>query len=160
MLNRARVFFQVMAASLISTIIGVPLAWQLMKNNALLPMIIGACFIFLGTIICCFLPETLERSKISDPSSDPSSGEEVDEIERPTCSHRYSRKKNISKMFETMTTFHFMLKSPTLLALSITFLLLNLSGTLSSLTFQLASERFHWSLGEVIRFSYTFPNFC
>lgn len=164
MSNRAGVFFQLMAASLISTVIGVPFAWHLMKKNAFIPMILGVVFITLGTILCFFLPETLERSEVSNQSPDSSSGDEIDEIERPTSSHRYSRKKRILKMFKKMKASHFILKSPTLFALSITFLLQTLGGTISSFMFQLASERFHWSLGEVSTFSSIFhifaDNFC
>lgn len=146
--KRAGVFFQFMAACLISTVIGVPFAWRLMKINAWIPMILGIGFIFMGTLLCFFLPETLERSTVPEPTPDSGSEEDIHEVQQPTFLHRYSRKKKISKMFEKMKASHFIFKSPMLLGLSITFLLQSLGGQMTSFMFQLASERFHWPLGD------------
>jgi hypothetical protein len=143
-----------MAAALISTVVGVPFAWYLMKKNLWLPMWLGVGFMALGLVVCLFLPETLERSKLLDPAFD-SSMDEIDETpDRPNSSHQYPKRKNMSRMFAKMKDSHFIFTSPMLFALSVTFLLQTLSIRVTEFLFQLASERFHWPLGDVGDLSY------
>jgi hypothetical protein len=138
-----------MAAALISTVIGVPGAWWLMKRSVWAPMWVGLATEVLGMMTCFFLPETLERSRIPASAKDSDSEEEADENDRPTSSHQYSTKKKLAKIIKNMRATHFILKSPTLFALSITFMLQSLGSFSNMFLFQLASERFHIDLGDV-----------
>ena len=149
--DRAQAFFQLMAAALISTVIGVPAAWYLMKKNLWVPMCLGLGFMILSLIICLFLPETLDRSEVPDPALDSESDADVASIEdRRTSSHRQpSTGKKIAHMFKKVKESHFIFTKPILFALSITFLLQSLYGHSIDTIFQLASERFRWSVGDV-----------
>jgi len=135
------------ASGLIATIIGIPLAWQLMKSDPFVPMVIGLGFLSLGFALPLFLPETLQRSKISDPTLDPH--HENDLPQDQASIRNISTRQRISNFFENAKETHFLFKSPMLLALTITFLLQSFNGYSLLFVHQLASQRFNWTLGDV-----------
>jgi len=148
---RAFVFFQIAAAGLIATLAGVPLAFGLMKYNVWLPMLVGLGIILLGLFAICFLPETLDRHKSHDPSSSSDQHGEGESLlrtepEEEEATISFSR-KSLSLFLERIEESRFVFKSPLLCVLAFTFLSSRLN--LVQLLFQLASKRFHWSLGEV-----------
>jgi hypothetical protein len=148
--DRARVFFRQAAAGLISTVVGIPFAWYLMKKNILITLWISIGFATFGASLCLFLPETLERTKVPDFTPDTAADEEREQAEdRPNSPHRQSMKRNLAKLFDKVQGSHFVFASPMLFGLSIVFLLQALSGHVVDLIIQLASERFNWTLGDV-----------
>lgn len=148
--DRARVFFRQAAAGLISTVVGIPFAWYLMKKNMLVTLWISIGFVTFGASLCLFLPETLERTKVPDFTPDTAADEEREQAEdRPSSSHQKSIKRKLAKLFDKVQGSHFIFASPMLFGLSIVFLLQALSGHVVDLIIQLASERFRWGLGDV-----------
>lgn len=148
--DRARVFFRQSAAGLISTVVGIPFAWYLMKRNMVLTLWIGIGFVTFGACLCLLLPETLERTKVPDFTPDTSTEENREQAEhRPSSSHQKSIKRKLAKIFDKVQGSHFIFASPMLFGLSIVFLLQALSGHVVDLIIQLASERFNWTLGDV-----------
>lgn len=124
-----------------------------MKHSVWLAIIIGLGFIILGSIAMIFLPETLDRHKVHrsvvsrngetesllhDPSED-GEGEEEEPIS--------FSKKSLALFLERIEESRFVFKSRLLCVLSLTFSVRRLG--MDQLMFQLASKRFHWSLGEV-----------
>lgn len=143
-----------MAASLISNVVGVPIAWYTMKTQPWIPTIAGLVTYIVAILSCFFLPETLERPEPSVLVNESTTEEEFEPVERPASLHQYSKKKNLVKILEKIEAYHFIFKSPELTALSITFLLQTLGSHVTTFTLQLASERFHWSLGDVSYFRF------
>jgi hypothetical protein len=145
-MDRARVFFRQAAAGLISTVVGIPFAWYLMKRNFLLTLWISIGFLTFGASLCLFLPETLERTKVPDFTPDTRADEETEQEEsRPNSSYQKSIKRKLAKIFDRVQGSHFIFASPMLFGLSIVFLLQALSGHVVDLIIQLASERFRWT---------------
>jgi len=93
----------------------------------------------MGFLVCLFLPETLERSKIAAASTE--SGRLPE--------HDQSIQKKMSHMVETVRDSLSIFESYLIFGLSIAFLLQTLHGYSVDILFQLASARFHWSLAEV-----------
>ena len=98
-------------------------------------------FVSINIPLTFLIPETLIRSKILDPTIASSEGSQ--DIVHPSAS---SLKHRITAFLTNAKETHFVFKSPMLLALSITFLFQSLSGRSSEMLYQLASERFHWSV--------------
>ncbi|KAE9362765.1 MFS general substrate transporter [Stipitochalara longipes BDJ] len=147
--QRAAIFFRFGAAALISTVVGIPFSWYLMKKNLWVTMWISIGFVVFGASLALFLPETLERAKVADFAPEIISEEETEQAEeRPTSSHQKSLKRKLAKLFDRVQGSHFIFESPMLFGLSIVFLLQRLSGNILNLMVQLASERFHWGLGD------------
>jgi hypothetical protein len=121
-----------------------------MKKSLWVTMWISNGFVVFGASLALFLPETLERTKVADFAPETISDEETEQVEdRPTSSHRKSLKQKLAKLFGRVQGSHFIFASPMLFGLSLVFLLQRLSGNVVDLMIQLASERFHWDLGDV-----------
>ncbi|KAE9374833.1 MFS general substrate transporter [Stipitochalara longipes BDJ] len=142
--RRTRVFSLAYAASLISTLVAIPLSWSLMKINVWIPMFVIVGLFNLGLLLCLFLPETLERSKIPAPSTESGHFPE----------HHQSIQSRITQVFENIRDSLSIFESYLIFGLSFTFLLQTLHGYSVDILFQLASERFHWTLAEA---SFLFP---
>lgn len=144
-----------MAASLIATLAGVPLAWWLMKiSNPRVPMMISVLFLFLGALIVLVLPETLHlREHLSISSPDPDlAREEVTEHEGSSIDDEGAlsfSKKNWTMLLEKFEESRFVFTNRKLLALSATFLVQSLHGMMNQFLLQLASKRLGWTLADV-----------
>jgi hypothetical protein len=110
-----------------------------MKVNVWIPMIVIVGLLTLGFVLCLFLPETLERSKVPELSTE----------NGPTAAQRQSIRTRIVQVFQSIQDNLSIFESYLLFGLSITFLLSTLHGYSLDILFQLASARFHWSLGKV-----------
>ncbi|KAJ5203806.1 uncharacterized protein N7498_004685 [Penicillium cinerascens] len=146
--KRGPIFFQVSAAALISTVIGIPLSWLLMKADSFDALLAASGFIALGTILILLLPETLQDAKESDAAlHDPVQNLHTEEDISPVRA-----KSSIIDMKTLIVKFvddsRFILANPSLCALIFTFILSSLSSNSVSILFQLASERFQWSLAD------------
>jgi hypothetical protein len=107
-------------------------------------------FFTLGFVLCLFLPETLERSKLPDPNTETVIYENNFPAENESISaHQKSIQRRIFQVFRSLQDALSIFKSYLLFGLSFTFLLQILHGYSLEILFQLASERFHWSLGNV-----------
>ncbi|TGO19947.1 hypothetical protein BPAE_0329g00080 [Botrytis paeoniae] len=152
--QRATVFFQIVAASLIATLAGVPLAWWLIKVSSLrVPMMAAVLFLLLGALLVLVLPETLHlREHLSISSPDPDQArEEVMEDEASSTDDEGAltfSKKNWSMLLENLEESRFVFTNPKLLALSATFLVQSLHGIMNQFLLQLASKRLGWTLAD------------
>jgi hypothetical protein len=107
-------------------------------------------FITLGFILCLFLPETLEHSKLPDLGTGTVIYENNLPAENESISaHQKSIQRRIFQVLRSTQDALSIFKSSLLFGLSFTFLLQVLHGYSLEILFQLASERFHWSLGNV-----------
>ena len=145
---RAAVFFQGTAATLIATVVAIPLSWLLLKKSMFVPMSVSVGFIFLGTLVLLLVPETLNRSLVLDPAEE-TSGSDVDSGDEGGLLNPRKQKTIVSVIVKKVEDLRFIFSSPMLCALAVTFLVQSLHGTSISLLFQFASERFHWSLANV-----------
>jgi hypothetical protein len=129
----------VYASSFISTLVGTPLSWYLMKINVWIPMFVIVGHFILAFVLCLFLPETLIYPKLPVLSVEngPISTNQLSVRNRTTQAIR--RIQGSLSIFESYVIF----------GLSFTFLLQTLQGYSLEILFQLASERFHWSLADV-----------
>jgi hypothetical protein len=93
----------------------------------------------LGLVLCLFLPETLERSKLSSLSTENNYNPDHHQSIRSKIIHAFGNIRDSLSIFESYLIF----------GLSIAFLLQTLHGYSLDILFQLASARFHWSLAEV-----------
>ncbi|KAF5871299.1 putative alternative oxidase protein [Botrytis fragariae] len=152
--QRATVFFQIVAASLIATLAGVPLAWWLIRiSNLRVPMMAAVLFLFLGALLVLVLPETLHlREHLSNSSPDPDEArEEVMEDGASSTDNEGAltiSKKNWSMLLENLEESRFVFTNPKLLALSATFLVQSLHGIMNQFLLQLASKRLGWTLAD------------
>ncbi|TGO69588.1 hypothetical protein BOTNAR_0009g00350 [Botryotinia narcissicola] len=152
--QRATVFFQIVAASLIATLAGVPLAWWLIKVSSLrVPMMSAVLFVLLGALLVLVLPETLhlrEHLSISSPDPDQSRGEAMEDEGSSSDDEgalTFS-KKNWSMLLENLEESRFVFTNPKLLALSSAFLVQSLHGIMNQFLLQLASKRLGWTLAD------------
>ncbi|KAH8588375.1 major facilitator superfamily domain-containing protein [Bisporella sp. PMI_857] len=145
--QRAAVFFRVNALALASTVIGVPLASHMMKKNYIVPMWLGIGFIALGIPCTLWLPETLEKRVTPYPDSDSDTEYGEDQESLPETRNTSLGHQILTFLTKTKGK-HFMLQSPMLMALSLTFIIQSLSGRSTEFLYQLASERFHWKLAD------------
>ncbi|TGO38156.1 hypothetical protein BHYA_0080g00040 [Botrytis hyacinthi] len=152
--QRATVFFQIVAASLIATLAGVPLAWWLIKVSSLrVPMMAAVLFVLLGALLVLVLPETLhlrEHLSISSPDPDQARGEAM-ENESSSSDDEGAltfSKKNWSMLLENLEESRFVFTNPKLLALSAAFLVQSLHGIMNQFLLQLASKRLGWTLAD------------
>ncbi|THV44931.1 hypothetical protein BGAL_0555g00050 [Botrytis galanthina] len=152
--QRATVFFQIVAASLIATLAGVPLAWWLIKVSSLrVPMMAAVLFVFLGALLILVLPETLHlREHLSKPSPDPDQAPgEAMEDEGSSSDGEGAltfSKKNWSMLLENLEESRFVFTNPKLLALSAAFLVQSLHEIMNQFLLQLASKRLGWTLAD------------
>jgi hypothetical protein len=137
--NRTRVFSMVYASSFFSTLVGTPLSWYLMKINVWVPMFVIVGLEILSFVLCLFLPETLVHSKL--PVSSIENGH--------NSSDRQSFGNRITQAIRSIQGNLSIFESYVIFGLSFTFLLQTLHDYSLDILFQLASERFHWSLAEV-----------
>lgn len=134
--------------SVTATVIGVPSAWYLMEGNLFIPMWIGSACIASTIPMVSLIPETLKRNKIPDAIMDCEDPvfTSAEELSSP---QDVSIKARFLKFCSDTKEASFILKSPILLALSVTFLFQSLGGSLVEYQYLLASERFHWKLKDV-----------
>ena len=144
---RATVFFQIAAVGLMSTVFGVPSAWYLMDGNLYIPIWISFAFIVSPLPLVFFIPETLKREKAEDPV--PVYEETTPTDTELSRSRDATIKGRFLKFCSDAKEASFVLRSPMLLALSVTFLFQSLGGRSGEYQYMLASERFHWKLKDV-----------
>ncbi|KAI9641199.1 hypothetical protein NHQ30_009999 [Ciborinia camelliae] len=150
----ATVFFQFQAVGLIGPLVGVPLAWWLIKvSNLRVPMMVAVLFIFLGALLILVLPETLhlrEHQVIFSANIDPARAEAMEDEESPSDDEEVLSlsKENWKKLLDKFEESRFVLTDPKLLALSVTFLVQSLHANTNQFLLQLASKRLHWSLAD------------
>lgn len=137
--NRTRVFSMVYASNFISSLVGTPLSWYLMKINVWVPMFVMVGLEILSFVLCLFLPETLVHSKI--PVSSNENG--------PNSTDRPSFWNRIIQAIRGIQGSLSIFESYVIFGLSFTFLLQTLHSYSTEILFQLASERFHWSFAAV-----------
>lgn len=144
-----------MAASLIATLAGVPLAWWLIKVSSLrVPMMAAVLFVLLGALLVLVLPETLhlrEHLSISSLDPDQARGEAMEDESSSSDDEgalKFS-KKNWSMLLENLEESRFVFTNPKLLALSAAFLVQSLHGIMNQFLLQLASKRLGWTLADV-----------
>ncbi|GLA33908.1 hypothetical protein AnigIFM63309_003931 [Aspergillus niger] len=146
--KRGPIFFQVSAAALISTVVGIPLSWLLMKIDPFNALLAASGFIALGNMLVLFLPETLQQAKKVDAALNHlAQDSHTDQAISPTR----AKSSNIDLWLLIVKAVHdsrFILANPGLCALIFTFILSSLSNNSVSILFQLASLRFHWSLAD------------
>jgi hypothetical protein len=145
---RAAVFFQGTAATVIATVVAIPLSWLLLKKSMFVPMSVSVGFMFLGTLVVLLVPETLNRSLVPDPAEE-TSGSDVDSGDEGGLLNPHKQKTIVSVIVRKIEDSRFIFSSPMLCALAVAFLVQSLHGVSISLLFQFASERFHWSLADV-----------
>ncbi|MCJ1360355.1 MAG: hypothetical protein MMC33_010360 [Icmadophila ericetorum] len=146
--KRGPIFFQVSAAALISTVVGIPLSWLLMKTDPFKALLVATGFIALGNVLVLFLPETLQLAKKNDAALNhlaPESDTEEGISPALAKSSKIDLKVSIVEFVEDS---RFIWANPGLCALIFTFILSTLSSNSISILFQLASQRFHWSLAD------------
>jgi hypothetical protein len=121
-----------------------------MKTDPFTALLVASGFIALGAVLALFLPETLQLAKKNDaafnhlaPESDT---EEEDISPAPAKSLKMDLKVSIGTLVEES---RFIWANPGLCALIFTFILSTLTSNSISILFQLASQRFHWSLADV-----------
>lgn len=147
--GRAAVFFQLMATLMISTLVGVPAAWYLMKSSSLLAMEVSLGFVGAGTFLVFFLPETLKQAKLLEASSHGLAGDVVPEEDS-------SQPLKIPSILDVIKESNFVFESPTLCALGITCVVGPILSYSTDQLVQLASKRYHWSIADVHSPSYSF----
>jgi hypothetical protein len=137
------VFFQFIAATMLSPMVAVPASWYLMQRSTLLAIEVGMGFICAGLFLVLFLPETLERAKVSGPSAQGFDGDEFDDNEGPV------QPSQVLSVFGVIKGSNFVLANPALRILIFTFI----SGPvlLISMSFlvQFTSHQYHWSIADV-----------
>lgn len=148
-LDRGPIFFQVSAAALISTVIGIPLSWLLMKNDPFHALTAAFGFIALGNILVLLLPETIQDAKESDAVLHHPVQESHIEGDISPIRAKSSKIGIMNLIVKFIDDTRFILANPSLCALIFTFVLSSLSSNSVSILFQLTSERFQWSLADV-----------
>ena len=88
-------------------------------------------------------------NKMVDLETDTDWEGEGDEEDQNPTRNGTSLKHKFRKLLESTKEIHFFFKSPMLLSLSITFLVQSLNGSSVEYIYQLASQRFNWSLSDV-----------
>ncbi|RAL09039.1 uncharacterized protein BO97DRAFT_459422 [Aspergillus homomorphus CBS 101889] len=147
--SKGPVFFQVSAAALISTVVGIPLSWLLMKIDPFNALLAASGFIALGNMLVLFLPETLQQAKKNDDAALNHLVQDSHTDEDISPTRAKSSKIDLRVMIvKVVHDSRFILANPGLCALIFTFIPSSLSNNSVSILFQLASLRFHWSLAE------------
>lgn len=154
-----------MAASLVATLAGVPLAWWLIKiSNLRIPMIMAIVFALLGTLIILVLPETLHlKERQILPLDD--SGQAPAEVVRDESSSLDGEgtptfsKKNWLMLLEKFEESSFVFTDPKLLALSATFLVQSLHAVMTQFLLLLASKRLDWTIADVCTTYFSIPKY-
>lgn len=141
--SRATVFFQLLAAAMLSPLVGVPAAWYFMKTSLLLAMEIGLGFVCGGSFLVFFLPETLDRTKASALPSQAISGNESQDDEGS------SRSFKIRSAFDAIQGLNSVLTTPAVPMLLITFVTVPMNIRSTSFIVQYASDKYHWSIADV-----------
>jgi hypothetical protein len=141
--NRAGVFFQFIAAATLATMFGVPAAWYLMKSDPLLAMGVGFGFVCAGLFLTLFLPETLEQAKLFDALSHPSASQVSPEEEGLLPPSK------TTSIFDVFKGSSFVLETPVVCVLAVTFFVSPILLYSMSLLILLASERYHMSIADV-----------
>jgi hypothetical protein len=144
---RSSAFFQLSSSGLVATLIAIPFSWQLLKKSMFVPLSVSLGFFAFGIVVLFFMPETLDRTKISDPagisSSDEESGDEGGLLNPP-------RKRTLfSVLTKKVEDSRLIFATPMLFSLGITFIVMSLHAISISILCQFASERFHWSIADV-----------
>ncbi|KAF4630619.1 hypothetical protein G7Y89_g7521 [Cudoniella acicularis] len=157
----AAVFLQVTAVSLVAVVIGVPLAWHLMKTSVWTPMLLGLLLPLIGAILIPLLPDTLEMIKSKDNSYDPLPEHENATEDDSLLSRNDSSdeslplsRKGLRSILQRIEDSKFVFATPTLCILAFSWLVSNIDTTMLQYLFQLSSERFQWTLAEA---SFLFP---
>jgi hypothetical protein len=121
-----------------------------MKTDPFTALLVASGFIALGAVLALFLPETLQLAKKNDAAFNhlaPESDFEEEGISpAPAKSLMMDLKVSIGTLVEES---RFIWANPGLCALIFTFILSTLTSNSISILFQLASQRFHWSLADV-----------
>jgi hypothetical protein len=128
---------------MLSPLVGVPAAWYLMKTSSLLAMEIGLGFICGGLFLVFFLPETLDRTKVSTLHSQAMSGDESQDDES-----LLQRFKMLS-IFGAIKGSNSVLDIPAVRMLLITFLTSPVIIGSTSFLVQYASDKYHWLIADV-----------
>lgn len=112
-----------------------------MKSSPFTAMAVGYTVVGLALSLIFLIPETLKDAA-------PSLYAEDEQIEAASAT-KSTVKERILNFVETTKESYSIFKVPMLRLLSITFLVQNLAYSTNEFLFQLASTRFHWSLGSV-----------
>jgi hypothetical protein len=137
------VFFQFIAASMVSALVAVPVTWKIMQTSSVLAMEVGLAFIGSGLFLALFLPETLERGKVSEASARADRGDALHEDEGLV------QREQVLSIFGVIKGSHFILATPALRTLIITFLTGPILICSMGFIVQLVSERYNLSLADV-----------
>jgi hypothetical protein len=140
--DRAAVFFQLVATLMLSTLVGVPATWYLMKSSSLLAMEVSIGFVCAGSLLVFFLPETLEEAKLLEASSHALAGDGPPE-------EGSSKPLKMPSILDVIKESNFVVGSPALRTLGTTFVVGPLLAYSTEQLVLLASDRYHWSMADV-----------
>ncbi|RFU28106.1 hypothetical protein B7463_g8215, partial [Scytalidium lignicola] len=140
--RRAAVFFQLLAAAMLSPLVGVPAAWYLMKTSPLLAMELGLIFICCGLFLIFFLPETLDRTKLSTLGS-----QIIGSNESPDDDSLW-RSFKMGSILGAIQDSTSVLTIPAVRMLLITFVTWPVTTRSSLFLVQYASDKYHWSIAD------------
>ncbi|TAQ91109.1 hypothetical protein B7494_g534 [Chlorociboria aeruginascens] len=152
--QRSTIFFQLSAVALVAALAGVPLAWQLMKTNVWLPVIIAFGIATLGASLFLIIPETLDRSRprpAFDSSTDDSEDEAPLQDMPENILSKFKKWKRFVELLRHLEDSRFVFKSPKLIAFTVALMVQSMGSYSVQLLYQLASDRFQWPLGDIQR---------
>jgi hypothetical protein len=144
---RAAVFFQFIAAAMLSPVIGVPVAWYLMQTSSFLALEVGLAFVCCGLFLAFFLPETLDQAKILEAAAHANTGDELPEGDS------LASPSKMPSFYSIIKGSNFVFAIPVLRTLLITFVIGPVLLSSMSFLVQFASDKYHWSIADVRPYS-------
>lgn len=132
----ADAFYLSVVGSILAELLAVPLSTKLMQTSPWIPLAAGLGFVVIGTICVAFLPETLKVSKIAHDGHDSNP--------KKSLALEARLRHAATELKDAMS----LLKSYSIVALLITFLVHGLLARAGSFTIQYISKRFGWSLAQ------------
>jgi len=137
-----------MAANLAGTVLAVTLAWYFVRFSLWLPMLLGFGCILSGTLLTLLIPETLGKQKGDNPAREPLLDGNHDDNHQDVPVHKASPKTLLTHLVQFLHQLQFVLASPLLTILAVTFFANSLGKSVLMLLLQFASNRFDMTLSE------------
>ena len=128
---------------MLSPMVAIPASWYLMQRSTLLAMEVGFGFICAGLFLVFFLPETLERAKVSGLSARGLNDNEFDNNEGSV------QPGQVLSVFGVLKGSNFVLATPALRTLIFTFISQPVLIISMSFLVQFASDKYGWSIADV-----------
>ncbi|KAK5994612.1 MFS efflux pump atnC-like protein [Cladobotryum mycophilum] len=141
--ERGKVFLQIGVAVLTSQAVALPLASMMMeKYGNTVPILVGYAIGLLTCLLILALPETITKKVAVETDSEP------DETASLASNGQFSHWMEIimNKAAEAVDSFGFLLKSPALMAMVLSFLMNTLGSSSINIAIQYISKRFSISI--------------